>query len=59
MPRDGGELERQETAKYRAWAKAISYEYPHTAKALDRLADRYQWEAKRHDEDAERLDWEA
>ena len=58
MPRDGGELERQEAAKYRAWAKAISYEYPHTAKALDRLADRYEWEAKRHDEDAERLDWE-
>jgi hypothetical protein len=28
---------------------------PHTAKALDRLADRYEWEAKRHDEDAERL----
>jgi hypothetical protein len=28
MPRDGGELERHETAKYRAWAKAISYEYP-------------------------------
>jgi hypothetical protein len=57
-PRDGGELERQEAAKFRAWAKAINHAYPHTAKALDRLADRYEWEAKRHDEDAERLDWE-
>lgn len=58
-PRDGGALERDEASKYRAWAKAVSYEHPHTAKALDHLADRYEWEARRHDEDAERLDWEA
>jgi transcriptional regulator with XRE-family HTH domain len=59
MPRDGGGLERDEAANYRAWAKAVSYEHPHTAKALDHLAERYEWEARRHDEDAERLDWEA
>jgi hypothetical protein len=59
MPRDGGGLERNEAANYRAWAKAVSYEHPHTAKALDHLAERYEWEAGRHDEDAERLDWEA
>jgi transcriptional regulator with XRE-family HTH domain len=58
MPRDGGALERQEAVKFRAWAKAVSYEHPHTAKALDHLAERYEWEAQRHDEDAERLDWE-
>jgi transcriptional regulator with XRE-family HTH domain len=58
-PRDGGALERDEASKYRAWAKAVTYEHPHTAKALDHLAERYEWEAKRHDEDAERLDWEA
>lgn len=58
MPRDGGNLERQEAAKYRNWAKAIAYEHPHTAKALDTLADSYEDEARRHDEDAERLDWE-
>ncbi|MBL6615453.1 MAG: helix-turn-helix transcriptional regulator [Reyranella sp.] len=58
-PRDGGALERHEAAQYRAWAKAVSYEHPHTAKALDHLAERYEWEAQRHDEDAERLDWEA
>jgi len=58
MPRDGGTLERQEAAKYRTWAKAIGYENPHTAKALDHLAKQYDWEAQRHDEDAERLDWE-
>jgi len=43
--------------RYRAWAKAISFEYPHTAKALDGLADGYDWYAQREDEDAERLDW--
>lgn len=58
-PRDGGGLEREESAKYRAWAKAIAYDHPHTAKALDSLADQYDWEARQHDEDAERLDWEA
>lgn len=58
MPGDGGELERQEAAKYRAWAKAITYDHPHTAKALDALAERYEWDARRHDEHAERLDWE-
>jgi hypothetical protein len=58
MPRDGGELERQEAAKYRAWATAIAYEHPHTAKALDVLADEYDWQARREDEGAERLDWE-
>ncbi len=58
-PRDGGNLERQEAAKYRSWAKAIAFEHPHTAKALDTLANRYENEARRHDEDAERRDWES
>jgi transcriptional regulator with XRE-family HTH domain len=58
MPRDGGDLERQEAAQFRDWAKAIVFEYPHTAKALDQLADSYEWDAGRQDEDAERLDWE-
>lgn len=58
MPRDGGNLERQEAEKYRNWAKAIAYEHPHTAKALDTLADSYEDQARRQDEDAERLDWE-
>jgi transcriptional regulator with XRE-family HTH domain len=58
-PRDGGNLERQEVGTYRNWAKAISFEHPHTAKALDHLADSYEDQARRHDEDAERLDWES
>ncbi|MBB5360899.1 transcriptional regulator with XRE-family HTH domain [Rhodanobacter sp. ANJX3] len=59
LPRDGGELERQDAAKYRAWARAISYAHPHTAKALDALADGYEWQARLEDERVERLDWQA
>jgi hypothetical protein len=58
MPRDGGNLERQEAAKYHDWAKAIAYDHPHTSKALDTLADSYEVDAHHHDERAERLDWE-
>ena len=58
MPRDGGELERKEAAKYRTWARAIAYDHPYTAKALDILAEDYEREAGLHDDDAERLDWE-
>jgi hypothetical protein len=58
MPRDGGEQERALSAQYRAWAKAVSFEHPHTAKALDGIAEGYDWDTQRHDEDAERLDWE-
>ena len=55
---DGGERERQEAAKYRTWAKAISYDHPHTAKALDTLAEWCDSDARRHDENAKRQDWE-
>jgi hypothetical protein len=58
MPRDGGQLERAEAAQYRSWARTLAYDYPHTSKALDAMADDYEWDAKRHDEDAQRLDWE-
>ncbi|RUX34638.1 XRE family transcriptional regulator [Mesorhizobium sp. M2A.F.Ca.ET.042.01.1.1] len=57
MPGDGGMLERNEATKYRDWAKAIAFEHPYTAKALNELADSYDWQAKREDEDAERHDW--
>jgi hypothetical protein len=58
IPRAGGELERNEAAKYRTWAKSIAYDHPHTAKALASLAEAYEWEASRFDQEAERLDWE-
>lgn len=56
-PRDGGELERLESQKYRRWSSAIALDHPHTSKALDLLADSYDEEAKRQDESVERLDW--
>jgi transcriptional regulator with XRE-family HTH domain len=58
MPGDGGELERGEARKYRAWAEAIGFDYPHTAKALSSIAESYDWHAEREDQSAARLDWE-
>jgi transcriptional regulator with XRE-family HTH domain len=52
-----GELDRQEAAQYRTWAKAIAFEHPRTAKALETLADGYERDARRHDEATERDDW--
>lgn len=57
MPGAGGNLERDEAVKYRGWANAIAFGHPHTAKALNELADSYERQAKREDEDAERRDW--
>lgn len=57
MPQDGGALERDEAATFRGWARALVYDHPHTAKALDEIADSYERDAIRHDEDAQRLDW--
>lgn len=57
MPDDGGEQERALAAQYRAWATAIRFDHPYTAKALDELAENYEWHARREDEDAERRGW--
>ncbi len=57
--RDGGDLEREEAARYQAWASAIRKDHHRTARALDDLAARYAGDAVRHDETAERLDWES
>jgi transcriptional regulator with XRE-family HTH domain len=58
LPREGGALERAEAAGYRAWAQATSFDFPHTSKVLERLAEEYERQARWHDEDAERLDWD-
>lgn len=57
MPRDGGILERQEEARYRSSAEAIRFDHPRTANALIRLADYYERDARREDEQAEQMDW--
>lgn len=56
-PGEGGSLERGEAHKYRSWAKAVEIDHPVTARALESLAERYDWQAQGQDEDAERLDW--
>jgi hypothetical protein len=56
-PRDGGALERDEAAKYRRWALAISLKHRHTARALNTLAENYERDASRFDQDVERQDW--
>ena len=38
-PLDGGALERDEAAKYRAFGKAIRLEYPRTFAVLDRIRE--------------------
>jgi hypothetical protein len=58
LPRDGGQLERNEAETYRRYAEALNYDHPFTANALNALADSYENDARREDEDAERLDWE-
>ena len=59
LPGAGGELERQEVARYKGYAEALVYDYPHTAKALATLAESYELDARRQDEEAERRDWGA
>lgn len=56
--RDGGDLERTEAARYRAYAKAVELEWPRMAALLERIADDYEREAQMHDVRAEQLDWE-
>ena len=48
---EGGQQERDLSAKYRAWAERLVFDYPHTAKILDRIAKGYVSDAKRHDSD--------
>ena len=51
---EGGTQERELVQTYRGWARAIKSRWRRTARVLERLADSYEWDARRHDEDAER-----
>lgn len=57
LPRSGGALERTEVEKYRGYAKATAFDWPHTSMALGQIAKSYEEDARWHDEDAERMDW--
>ena len=46
---EGGEQERNLSAKYRAWAQRLVFDYPHVAGILDRIAKGYARDAERED----------
>ena len=53
---DGGDQERALADKYTRWASAIASKWPHTAGLLRRIAESYQHEAQRNDQEANRRD---
>lgn len=46
---EGGEQERELSARYRVWAQRWHFEYPFVAGILERIGDRYEQDAKRED----------
>ena len=41
--------ERVLSAKYRAYAERLTFDYPYVANILERIAEAYDWEAERED----------
>jgi hypothetical protein len=56
-PGDGGQLEREEAAFYRASSQAVASKWLRTSALLERIAKDYESMAIKHDQDAERLEW--
>ena len=46
---EGGEKERELSARYRAWAQRSVFDYPHVAGILERIAQGYDRDAERED----------
>ena len=46
---EGGEQERALSAKYRAYAERLTFDYPYVASILERIAEAYDWEAEGED----------
>ena len=46
---EGGVQERALSAKYRAYAERLTFDYPYVANILERIAKAYDWEAERED----------
>ena len=46
---DGGEQERTLSAKYRAYAERLNFDYPYVANMVERIAKRYDRDAERED----------
>lgn len=54
---DGGDQERGLAAQYRRFAEETRLDWPRTSALLDRIAQYYDSEGRRVDEDVERRDW--
>ena len=54
---DGGDQERELAAQYRRFAEGTRLDWPRTSGLLDRIAQYYDSEAQRMDEDVERRGW--
>lgn len=50
---EGGNEERELAKRYRMWADQLRYDYPHTAKILDCVADTYDYDAGRQDTESQ------
>ncbi len=46
---EGGEQERELSARYRAWAQRLAFAYPYVASILERIARLYDRDAERED----------
>lgn len=56
-PNDGGDQERELAVKYRRYAEETRLDWPRTSALLDRIAQYYDSEGRREDQDVERRDW--
>jgi hypothetical protein len=54
---DGGAQERDLAAYYRRCSEETALEWPRTSAVLEQIANSYEAEGTRHDEDTERRDW--
>jgi hypothetical protein len=54
-PAEGGDQERDVVAQYRAQADDLADAWPRTAAVLRRLADGFDRDARRYDDEAERF----
>jgi hypothetical protein len=54
---DGGDQERELAAQYRHFAEETRLDWPRTSALLERIAQYYESEGQRQDEDVERRDW--
>jgi hypothetical protein len=54
---DGGDQERELAAKYRRSAEDTQLDWPRTSALLERIAQFYEGEGQREDEDVKRQDW--